>query len=197
MTRTLQDVRDDVKSRITFSMDGPMTNESDQIRATFACSHDDARLVKRTVSNGVTHYGYQCQRCGHWTRSVRKATLSEQELLIVPLFDDELKEQWNADKASAWAAWRDRRRRLETTEWRAKRARYSAYLKTEQWRDKSRRVVERDGTCRACEKRPATQAHHLNYNHIYNEPLFDLVGVCELCHGEISRMDKARRERAF
>ena len=169
--------------------------EREQIEQTFTCPHPDARLVRRTVSNGVEHFGYQCQHCGAWTRSVRKATLQSQELLVTPLFDDELRERWKADEASAWTAYRDRRRRLETGEWRAKRARYYAYLKTDAWLDKSRRVVERDGTCQACLRSPATQAHHLNYNHIYNEPLFDLVGVCARCHGMISRMDKQRRER--
>lgn len=174
-----------------------MPTERDQIQATFNCQHPDARLIQRTVANGAVHYGYQCQTCGKFTRSVKKATLSPQELLITPLFDEELREQWRGDESAAWTAWRDRKRRLETGEWRAKRAQYYAYLKTDAWRDKSRRVVKRDGTCRACEKRPATQAHHLNYKHIYNEPLFDLVGVCESCHKKIGRMDKQRRERAL
>jgi len=172
-----------------------MATEREQIEQTFTCPHGDARLVQRVVSNGATHYGYQCQQCGHWTRSVKKATLSPQELLITPLFDEELCEQWQRDKDDAWNAWNDRRRRLETNEWRAKRARYYAYLKTDKWKEKSRKAVERDEVCQACLGRPATQAHHLHYKHIFNEPLFDLVGVCARCHGVISGMDKQRRER--
>jgi hypothetical protein len=72
----------------------------------------------------------------------------------------------------------------------AQQAEYHAYLQTETWRAKSRKVLRRDPVCTACGEAPSEQAHHLTYERIYREPLFDLVGVCRPCHASLHRRDK-------
>lgn len=58
-----------------------------------------------------------------------------------------------------------------------------AYFKSPAWHDREARVLGRDNDwCKACERRPATQVHHLTYARFGNEPLFDLVAVCRYCH---------------
>jgi hypothetical protein len=63
---------------------------------------------------------------------------------------------------------------------------YKGYMESEEWKEKSRLVIERgNGICEACRHSPATQAHHLNYEHVGEEPLYDLAAVCKPCHEKI------------
>lgn len=73
-------------------------------------------------------------------------------------------------------------------------SRYTAYLSTPQWSAKREAALERDHyLCQACRRREATQVHHTTYKHVGNEPLFELVSLCEVCHDEITAMDRKRR----
>jgi 5-methylcytosine-specific restriction endonuclease McrA len=81
---------------------------------------------------------------------------------------DRMKRQWEADQARQSAEWF---------------ARYDAYLRTPAWMEKRTAVMRRDnGVCQACLAAPATQVHHLSYKHVFREPLFDLVSICDRCH---------------
>ncbi len=60
---------------------------------------------------------------------------------------------------------------------------YNAYLATEEWAERRRRVIDRcGGTCEGCRNRPVEHVHHLTYDHVGNELLFELVGLCLRCH---------------
>jgi len=60
---------------------------------------------------------------------------------------------------------------------------YSDYLDTDTWRVRRRLVLERaGGLCEGCRKEPATQVHHLTYDHVEHEFLWELVAVCRECH---------------
>jgi hypothetical protein len=84
------------------------------------------------------------------------------------------------------------RRENENREWWKK---YNAYLTSPPWKAKSRAVILRArGVCEGCGVNPATEAHHLNYDHVFAEPLFDLVAVCHPCHEAITEMDRKARE---
>ena len=63
---------------------------------------------------------------------------------------------------------------------------YIEYLKSDEWREKRKILMEQcDWTCSKCGKK-ATQLHHLNYNNIGNEELnTDVVPLCKDCHDEI------------
>jgi Putative quorum-sensing-regulated virulence factor len=63
---------------------------------------------------------------------------------------------------------------------------YEQYLKSPEWAEVSRRVIERDGCCVRCknpESRPL-QAHHVKYDHVYDDlnHLDCLVCWCKSCH---------------
>lgn len=63
---------------------------------------------------------------------------------------------------------------------------YSSYLQTEEWRNLRHKVLNRDNfVCQSCLIKKATQVHHLTYERIYSECAFDLVSICEECHGKI------------
>ena len=74
-------------------------------------------------------------------------------------------------------------------------SKYGAYLKSSQWLALRRAVLDRDnGKCQACLSEKATEVHHLTYDHVFNEPLFDLVSVCEGCHAKITHLDRCARD---
>ena len=59
---------------------------------------------------------------------------------------------------------------------------------------KRERVMKRDDHwCQACNAEPAAHAHHLTYTRHKNEPLFDLISVCLVCHEELHPHMKRRR----
>lgn len=106
--------------------------------------------------------------------------------------------EWNAQQAD-WEARQEKYRResaqrsAEWWDW------YHAYLQSSEWQDKRQRVLERDEhVCRGCGLWPATQVHHLTYQRVGHEMLFDLVAICDRCHDKIHATERdIERERPF
>jgi 5-methylcytosine-specific restriction endonuclease McrA len=64
--------------------------------------------------------------------------------------------------------------------------RYDKYLASPEWLALRRAVLKRDGhLCQGCLQNAATQVHHLTYERVGDEMLFDLVSVCKACHEKI------------
>lgn len=60
------------------------------------------------------------------------------------------------------------------------------YLLSDDWRQKSSIILNRDKICYICQKQSATDAHHLTYERLGVENLeTDLIGVCRTCHNRI------------
>lgn len=60
------------------------------------------------------------------------------------------------------------------------------YLLSNDWRQKSTIVLNRDKVCYICQRNSATDAHHLTYERLGVENLeTDLIGVCRICHNRI------------
>lgn len=60
---------------------------------------------------------------------------------------------------------------------------YSSYLLSDEWKQKRHLVLSRCGeVCEGCGNREATEVHHITYSHIYDEFLFQLLGLCAACH---------------
>ncbi len=63
------------------------------------------------------------------------------------------------------------------------REKYQNYLSSDEWRAKRNLVFMReDGICQGCSSEPIEHVHHTTYAHLYDELLFELVGLCENCH---------------
>lgn len=72
---------------------------------------------------------------------------------------------------------------------------YDTYLQTPEWETRRKAVMARArNTCEGCQAADATQVHHLTYERVGNEMLFDLVAVCDDCHAQIHNPDAAKRE---
>lgn len=159
------------------------------VDAEFVCNHTRRVLVVKLASNGVRHYRLQCQRCGEFS-AARKVDYEPSQLATAAPFDETLAKRWNESRWERQAELRMVAVENEKAEWLAA---HNEYLASRQWRLKREAVLKRDGyLCRACCARPATQVHHLTYKHYRDEPLFDLVSVCDICHHKITELDRVR-----
>lgn len=68
---------------------------------------------------------------------------------------------------------------------------HNIYLQTEDWRKRRALVLKRDNyLCQSCLDKKATEVHHKSYRYWKNEPLFELVSVCNECHEQITNMNR-------
>lgn len=167
-----------------------------QVDARFTCACGDTALRRRECSNGTVQFVRQCERCGKTGQPLPHGRLQLWERDQAGPVDLRIIDRWQEARQAYRAELVEAERQQQEAEWWRG---YDAYLNSPEWRAKSRACLARDGyQCRAqmagCHGR-ATQAHHLNYDHKFNEPLFDLVAVCESCHAQITEMDRARRGR--
>lgn len=62
------------------------------------------------------------------------------------------------------------------------------YLRSDEWQQKRKVVIDRDPICRICEKQHTKDVHHLTYVRFQCENVdTDLVGVCRQCHNYIHK----------
>lgn len=60
---------------------------------------------------------------------------------------------------------------------------YSAYLKSEAWRELRAKVIaDRGFRCESCGNYGQVQAHHLTYERVGHERIEDLKVLCKPCH---------------
>jgi 5-methylcytosine-specific restriction endonuclease McrA len=60
---------------------------------------------------------------------------------------------------------------------------YNDYMQSPEWKEKRKVVLKRDQyLCQGCLQEKATQVHHLSYDHLGKEPLFELISICDSCH---------------
>lgn len=84
---------------------------------------------------------------------------------------------------------KDLRERLKSKLSTIRKAAYQDYLKTDEWQTRRQQRLQYDNhKCKFC-KKTATQVHHLTYDRIYNESLYDLISVCKDCHEYIHLLD--------
>jgi 5-methylcytosine-specific restriction endonuclease McrA len=118
--------------------------------------------------------------------------------------DDELRQHadqnapWDPELSEAFSARYRERYRARYNAWKnrrddERRSRRIAYMASNAWWAKRCLVLERDAyRCQArlpgCTRR-ADEVHHLTYDNLGNEPLWDLISVCTSCHEAVTRMN--------
>lgn len=150
------------------------------------CTNCDFKFAKQAKSNGDWMLKQQCSNCGQSAGKTFKFELigGKQNLFKIPLFDEE--------KLQAYYDRQQQKRQADyAVELDEKRKVYYEYLKSDKWKLKRDKVMLRDkNVCQACLTRTATDVHHLTYERIYNEPLFDLVAICRPCHEKIHELER-------
>ena len=157
-----------------------------------ACACEGRRLVVRRIRSGSrehTTYCEQCPRCGASSMSIAASKLGYGARSLAPAFDETLRRRW-WDRVAAYheaqAAERDRAveegRAREQREWQD---RYDRHVtrRSPRWRALCSLVMQRcRNTCEGCGIAPATQVHHATYQHLGDEFLWELRGLCRDCH---------------
>lgn len=63
---------------------------------------------------------------------------------------------------------------------------YKKYLQSDQWKERRKGTLIRAfNRCEGCNINGQLDIHHLTYARIFNEPLSDLMALCQKCHDHI------------
>ncbi len=148
------------------------------------CEHKSTEVRRRTYANGTKVACRQCLICGNSQGCVPKNKVI---LYSLPEWDETISERWRERAQTRYDSQRESERR-EFFDW------YNQYLLTPEWQSLRRRVLLRSGgLCEGCRLRPAVQVHHLTYERVGKEMLFDLAAVCLECHEKIHETKDASR----
>jgi 5-methylcytosine-specific restriction endonuclease McrA len=147
------------------------------------CPHEKTVLVWTDYETIGRAYYFECSECWYRVKRLSKKEMTEVDLSTAIEHDDSRRMDW-------WnKIWDDRKENIkierqeknkEWWEW------YNEYLKTPAWLVKREAVLKRENyICQGCGKARATQVHHLTYERVGVEMLFDLVAICKTCHDSI------------
>lgn len=149
------------------------------------CEHTVSGLRRRVVKGGAIQYVRQCQRCGNATGQAlsRTKATEENDGTEPQAFDEGLSTSFEKEteegtkKITGDYDSRADFQRAEFFKW------YDKYLSGEAWSEKRKKVFSRSkNLCEGCLQGSATEVHHITYDHIGDELLFELVAVCDECH---------------
>ena len=146
-------------------------------RMNFDCLHPTAELRERTLSNNSLQVVRQCLTCGYSVGNPVKRSLVEG---AVPQFDQGLTDDYEARRKVSSDGVREKYNKEKFFD------AYEPYLASAAWAKKRELVFRRArGFCEGCGLVPPDQVHHLTYEHVGKEFLFELVAICHACHERI------------
>jgi len=149
------------------------------------CLSHDMQFVKFTRQDGIQNLRKQCFCCGELSMDLKRS--------LVENFDDI--QEFNKDirylKDEFYKQVIVGLHRIKNEEaW----DKYNEYLNSDKWKLKRKKVLERDNyLCQACLTNEAQEVHHLTYNNIYDEPLYELISVCKRCHIKIEEQKQTKK----
>lgn len=143
------------------------------------CPHEQTELRLFAVKGGQTQVRAQCLRCG---AGVGNALGGIDRSTLAPA-DTEAADQYARQQQEARDAiairFIDSQGKRDGAWW----AKYEIYLHSPEWRAKRDLVLARcNWTCEGCGTEVATEVHHMTYEHVFAEFLFELKGMCHGCH---------------
>jgi len=154
-----------------------------QAQLEFACDHSSTTLTRKHSSNGVVRFVRQCDRCGADKGVVPKQSLSEAERGSAPDFDRARESAWMKARWERHGQLVEQADAVEKRDWDGW---YEEYRKSPEWRAKVKKVMRRaHGKCEGCAEAGAVDAHHITYDRVGGEMLFDLVAICRKCHEQV------------
>lgn len=125
-------------------------------------------------------YRMQCQICG---RSAGNAISHEKVKVFPPEWDALLEARWEEGVRAAVAADRAEAEGKMSAAALERRESYQRYLASTEWQERRRLALQRDrNVCQGCHRARAVEVHHLTYEHIGKELLYELVSLCRECH---------------
>ena len=105
-------------------------------------------------------------------------------------FESQQERKAEFEKYKSDTAARQQEQEEKKRQWQAE---YNAYLRSPEWNEKRAAVIKRaNAICEACGQKRATYVRHISWQHVFHEPLFELVAVCSDCHEELTALDKPK-----
>ncbi len=150
------------------------------------CLNHNLEFVRKITSNGVKVLRQQCNNCGLEVSNGLKNNMVE---------NIDLLKSYNPDLNYMNFTYRKEfSHQLKVEKNNDAFQKYNFYLQSDQWKLKRKKVLERDkNVCQACLTNKAEEVHHLTYDNIFDEFLFELVSVCKNCHNEIENNKRIKR----
>jgi hypothetical protein len=159
------------------------------------CIQPDLIFINMPRSDGKPTKRNYCKNCHHVSALVKMTNPNEWIKLQILTRDqaNDLQRERNERVSKFYRYLMDKKQKAFEDQKEEQRRYYNdVYLKSMEWKDKAKRVLNRDKyICQACLINPANEVHHLTYDRIYKEPLFDLVSVCSNCHRSIHGLEPA------
>lgn len=157
------------------------------------CRTPELEMVTKEIQGGGVTVRNQCTNCG----ALVGTALPQKSLLLDEInpINETLTQEYFLNKNEEFSKLQVEIDQLKRGDFWTQ---YKEYLESDKWKGKREKVLERDGRqCQACLDNPANEVHHLTYKHLYNEPLFELVSVCKLCHDHITKLDREKTPKAL
>ena len=170
---------------MAFLTDEELNNIRKQTEKTFQCDHPLPEIRYRTNKLGQKRFYLQCMRCGTTVEHLRKYELSREQMEGCHPFEENISDNFYSYKSKYYNHLRESallNKKNEFYNW------YHNYLLSPKWQKKRELVFKRaQYLCEGCGRNKATEVHHLNYHHLGDELLFELVAVCDECHSKIHK----------
>lgn len=151
------------------------------------CGHPPNRveLRRKPNANGAMTLRQQCFACGEVFGPIqKKASVSNFEL--IPVVDRDMEDAAQKNRSEFWGRHTELQQSLRQAINDGWHRYYDEHLSSPEWRMMRARVLARDeNKCQGCLARPARHVHHLTYDHLGDELLFELISLCEFCHQKI------------
>lgn len=135
---------------------------------------DDLFVWHKRQLNGreVIYWHAQCSLCGY-RHSIRRTE-------VPPRLTENYKRAIGWDEANELRA---RHGDKASAAFDLTRINYQEYLNSDAWQAKRLEAFAAHGErCQICLAEKATQIHHLTYAHLGDEPMEDLMPLCQQCH---------------
>lgn len=189
MRETGDSLMDTKKSSFVMRVPGPVGPPPEQpVMPDYSnaprCAHPESEIRRDNHPTVGIRFRRQCLTCGHGMGLVGKEKVGS--FLGMKDFDYRLADDWRARVEAFYKERREAHERAVTGFSTARSDWYAAYLLSPKWKAIRDKVLVRDGhRCQGCLGARATQVHHLTYDHVGDELLFELIAVCDFCHERV------------
>jgi hypothetical protein len=158
------------------------------------CQHNQQSPCEWKDGAGNKHIKKQCQQCGRMLgTALRKNKVSESVLVN---YQPNLEESYDAKRNAERDDIIQKHIRIQKAQSGEFSKSYKDHLNSDKWKLVIRpKVFKRaNGICEGCLERPATQVHHLTYEHLGDEFMFELAAMCGPCHERLHPKDLTSEE---
>lgn len=150
------------------------------------CRHAATKLRRRVVHGGAIQHYHQCLFCGQASGGAVARSVWSAATQPIEAWDCNLEKECSEKREQHYLeikeSWENKQRKENDDFWK----RWHAHMGSQKWYKIRSKVIARCGNlCEGCRDRPVAQVHHLTYQHLGDEFLFELVGLCLECHRRI------------